>query len=108
MRATPWFSRFASTMTRPASRSVMSDGRRGSAGFGGCASSSAPSAMPTRSAPSSRAFALISAAVSGFLYIAGMSGLLFLFGEGFFFLEGFFDLRALELLHLLGHHPFVT
>src|SRR5688500_13859390 len=49
MRATPSLSRFASTMTRPASSSVMCE-----------ASIVAPSAMPTRSAPSSRALALIS------------------------------------------------
>src|SRR5262245_40510380 len=45
----------------------MSEGRRGSCGSGGFASSAAPSAMPTRSAPSAFAFALISAAVSGCL-----------------------------------------
>src|SRR5258706_8731090 len=57
MLATPSFSRLASTMTRPASSSVM------------CAASIAlPSAMPTRSAPSSSAFALISAAVRTFLW----------------------------------------
>src|SRR5437899_4032038 len=54
MRATPSFRRLASTIARPASSCVM------------CAASTrAPSAMPTRSAPSSRALALISAAVSG-------------------------------------------
>src|SRR5579862_1673893 len=54
-------------MTRPPSSAVMSLGRCGRAGSGGCASSAAPSAMPTRSAPSARAFALMSAAVRGFL-----------------------------------------
>ena len=41
--------------------SVMSEGRCGSRGSGGWRSSAAPSAMPTRSAPSARAFALMSA-----------------------------------------------
>src|SRR5262247_2413387 len=45
----------------------MSEGRRGSLGSGGFASSAAPSAIPTRSAPSAFALALISAAVSGCL-----------------------------------------
>src|SRR5712691_6663087 len=52
----------------------MSDGRRGSFGSGGFASSAAPSAMPTRSAPSSRALVLMSAAVSGCLKIETMLG----------------------------------
>src|SRR5438093_7040802 len=80
MRATPSFRRLASTMARPASSLVM------------CAvSSRAPSAMPTRSAPSSRALALISAAVSGFRNIS--TQLL---------------LALLELLQLLGHHALVA
>src|SRR2546423_11300097 len=80
MRATPSFSRLASTIARPASSCVM------------CAvSSRAPSAMPTRSAPSSRALALISAAVSGFRYISTQLPLVFL-----------------ELLQLLRHHALVA
>src|SRR2546421_2193292 len=80
MRATPSFRRLARTMARPASSCVM------------CAvSSRAPSAMPTRSAPSSRALALISAAVSGLRYISTL-----------------FLLLALELLQLLRHHPLVA
>src|SRR4051812_32265519 len=91
-------------MTRPESRSVMSEGRRGSAGLGGCASSSAPSAMPTRSAPSSRALVLISAAVSGFLNIAGISDLFLGCGLGC----GPLFLLFLELLHLARHDPLVA
>src|SRR5438046_6675787 len=80
MRATPSFRRLASTMARPASSCVM------------CAASSrAPSAMPTRSAPSSRALALISAAVSGFRNISTQLLLV-----------------LLELLQLLGHHALVA
>src|ERR1041385_7350985 len=80
MRATPSFRRFARTMARPPSSTVMCE-----------VSTRAPSAMPTRSAPSSRAFPLISAAVSGFRNIS----MLFL-------------LAPLELLQLLRHHSFVT
>src|SRR5215470_5433176 len=54
----------------------MSEGRRGSFGSGGFASSAAPSAMPTRSAPSAFAFALISAAVSSCLNAPTTSRLL--------------------------------
>src|SRR5438067_489632 len=80
MRATPSFRRLARTMARPPSSSVM------------CAvSTRAPSAMPTRSAPSSRAFALISAAVSGLRNIS-MPLLL----------------APLELLQLLRDHPLVA
>src|SRR5438128_4310294 len=80
MRATPSFRRLASTIARPASSCVM------------CAvSSRAPSAMPTRSAPSSRALALISAAVSGFRYISTQLLLV-----------------LLELLQLLRDHPLVA
>src|SRR5438552_14774040 len=80
MRATPSFRRFARTIARPPSSWVM------------CAVfSRAPSAMPTRSAPSSRALALISAAVSGFRYISTQ-----------------FLLLAFELLELLRHHPLVA
>src|SRR5437867_8617649 len=80
MRATPSFRRFASTMARPPSSCVI------------CAvSSRAPSAMPTRSAPSSRAFALISAAVSGLRYISTQ-----------------FLLAFLEFLQLLRDHPLVA
>src|SRR6267142_4162143 len=80
MRATPSFRRLASTIARPASSCVI------------CAvSRRAPSAMPTRSAPSSRALALISAAVSGFRNISTQLFLL-----------------ALELLQLLRHHPLVA
>src|SRR5438045_407955 len=80
MRATPSFMRFARTIARPPSSCVM------------CAvSSRAPSAMPTRSAPSSRALALISAAVSGLRNISTQ-----------------FLLLVLELLQLLRHHPFVA
>src|SRR5438477_6262740 len=80
MRATPSFSRLASTIARPASSCVM------------CAvSRRAPSAMPTRSAPSSRALALISAAVSGFRNISTL-----------------FLLLALELLELAGNHALVA
>src|SRR3954466_9757008 len=59
MRATPSFKCFASTMTRPPSSSLMCE-----------VSSFAPSAMPTRSAPNSRALALIAVAVSGLRYIS--------------------------------------
>src|SRR6266850_1296310 len=80
MRATPSFRRLASTIARPASSCVM------------CAASSrAPSAMPTRSAPSSRALALISAAVSGFRNISTQ-----------------FLLAFLELLQLLRDHALVA
>src|SRR5687767_6837556 len=58
MREVPACSRSASTMTRAPSCSVIA-----------CVFSFAPSAMPTRSAPSSRAFCLTSLAVSGFLKI---------------------------------------
>src|SRR5690349_7784482 len=59
MRATPSLRCLARTMTRPPSSSVM------------CAvSSRVPSAIPTRSAPSSRALAIISVAVSGFRNIS--------------------------------------
>src|SRR5438045_7523904 len=80
MRATPSFRRFARTIARPPSSWVMG------AGF-----SRAPSAMPTRSAPSSQALALISAAVSGFRYISTQ-----------------FLLLSFELLQLLRHHPLVA
>src|SRR5204862_5919722 len=80
MRATPSFRRFARTIARPPSSCVI------------CAVfSRAPSAMPTRSAPSSRALALISAAVSGFRYISTQLLLV-----------------LLELLQLLGHHPLIA
>src|SRR5581483_3798100 len=65
MRATPSLRCLASTMTRPPSSCVMCE-----------VSSRAPSAMPTRSAPSSRAFALIAAAVSGFRNISTLFFLL--------------------------------
>src|ERR1041384_1785745 len=80
MRATPSFRRRASTITRPPSSAVMRE-----------VSMRAPSAMPTRSAPSSRALVLICAAVSGRLNIS--TQLL---------------LPALEFLHLLGDHPLVA
>src|SRR4051812_43886740 len=80
MRATPSFRRLPSTMTRSPSSFVMCE-----------VSMRAPSAMPTRSAPSSRALAFISLAVSGFLKISTQLFLL-----------------ALELLHLLRHHPLVA
>src|SRR3954469_14274344 len=80
MRATPSFRRFARTIARPPSSCVI------------CAVfSRAPSAIPTRSAPSSRALALISAAVSGFRYISTQ-----------------FLLFTFELLQLLRHHPLVA
>src|SRR5438093_10480879 len=80
MRATPSFSRLASTIARPPSSCVM------------CAvASRAPSAMPARSAPSSRALALISAAVSGLRNIS--TQLL---------------LALLEFLQLLRDHPLVA
>src|SRR5262245_40176086 len=59
-------------MTRPPSRSVISDGLRGCRGSGGYCSQRAPSAIPTRSAPSARALPLTSAAVSLLLKIATM------------------------------------
>src|SRR3954465_7367176 len=80
MRATPSFRRLASTIAREPSSCVMCE-----------VSMRAPSAMPTRSAPSSRALALISAAVSG---LRNISTQLFLL--------------ALELLHLPGHHALVA
>src|SRR5258706_10177579 len=67
MRATPSFRRLASTMTRPASRSVMCE-----------ASTALPSAMPTRSAPSSRALSFISFAERFFLRISMLPLLEFL------------------------------
>src|SRR5436190_4678306 len=80
MRATPSFSRFASTIARAPSSSVM------------CfVSSRAPSAMPTRSAPSSRALSFISTAVSSLLNISTELFLPFL-----------------EILQLLRHHALVT
>src|SRR4051812_38706715 len=80
MRATPSFRRLPSTMTRSPSSCVMCE-----------VSMRAPSAMPTRSAPSSRALAFISPTVSGFRNISTQLFLL-----------------ALELLHLLGHHALVA
>src|SRR3954452_25068610 len=80
MRATPSLRCFASTMMRPPSSWVMCE-----------VSSRAPSAMPTRSAPSSRALALIWLAVSGFLKISTKLPLL-----------------AFELLELARHHPLVA
>src|SRR5437667_6353950 len=56
MRATPSLRRLASTMTRPASRSVMCE-----------TSTLLPSAMPTRSAPSSRALVFTCCEVRGVL-----------------------------------------
>src|SRR6185436_6713178 len=80
MRATPSLSRRASTITRPPSSLVM------------CAvSTRAPSAMPTRSAPSSRALAFICASGSGFRKIS--THLL---------------LPLLELLHLLRDHALLA
>src|SRR5258707_522093 len=80
MRATPSLRRLASTMTRPPSSCVI------------CAvSRRLPSAMPTRSAPSSRALPLISAAVSG---LRNISKLLLLL--------------ALEFLELTGNHALVA
>src|SRR5258706_2487676 len=78
MRATPSFSRLASTITRPPSSAVMCE-----------VSSAAPSAMPTRSAPSSFARVLMSCELSGFL-------LMFNF------------LLLLEFLELLRHHALVA
>src|SRR6185295_9065374 len=80
MRATPSFSRLASTMTRAPSSSVMCD-----------VSMRDPSAMPTRSAPSSRALSFICVAVSGLLNISTQLFLL-----------------PLELLHLLRDHALVA
>src|SRR3954465_4570508 len=80
MRATPSLRCFASTMMRPPSSWVMCE-----------VSSRVPSAMPTRSAPSSRALALIWLAVSGFLKISTKLPLL-----------------AFELLELARHHPLVA
>src|SRR5688572_25020494 len=77
MRATPSFKRLASTTTRPASRSVMCE-----------ASMFFPSAMPTRSAPSSRALSLMSCAEMVFLLI--------------------FILALLEFLQLLRDHALVA
>src|SRR3979409_113040 len=80
MRAPPAFRRLASTIARPASSCVM------------CAvSSRAPSAMPTRSAPSPRALAFIASAVSGFRNISTQ-----------------FLLALLELLQLLRDHALVA
>src|SRR5258708_5119976 len=80
MRAPPSFRRFAGTMTRPPSGLVV------------CAvSRRLPSAMPTRSAPSSRALPLISAAVSG---LRNISKLLLLL--------------ALEFLELTGNHALIA
>src|SRR6185436_2029902 len=67
MRATPSFRRLARTMTRPASSSVMCE-----------ASTAFPSAMPTRSAPSSSALRLTSSAVIFFLLISILALLEFL------------------------------
>src|SRR5262245_8400537 len=77
MRATPSFRRLARTMTLPASRSVMCE-----------ASTFFPSAMPTRSAPSSSAFRFTSWALIFFLLI--------------------FILAFLELLQLLRDHALVA
>src|SRR5919199_118549 len=80
MRATPSLRCLASTMTRPASSWVICE-----------VSSRAPSAMPTRSAPSSRALALIACAVSGFRNISMQ-----------------LTLAAFELLQLLRHDALVS
>src|SRR5512138_2077499 len=80
MRATPSFRRLASTMTRPPSSAVMCE-----------VSMRAPSAMPARSAPSSRALSLICAAVSGCLKISTA-----------------FLLTLPELLQLPGDHALVA
>src|SRR5262245_27729737 len=77
MRATPSFRRLARTMTLPASRSVMCE-----------ASTFFPSAMPTRSAPSSSAFRFTSWALIFFLLI--------------------FILAFLEFLQLLRDHALVA
>src|SRR5687767_8941279 len=77
MRELPACTRTASTITRPPSCSVM-----------WLVSTFAPSAMPTRSAPSSRALVLICAAVSGRLKM--------------------FTLFPLEFLQLAGNDPLVT
>src|SRR5258705_9525489 len=78
MRATPSLSRLASTITRPPSSAVICE-----------VSSAAPSAMPTRSAPSSFARVLMSCELSGFL-------LMFNF------------LLLLEFLELFRHHALVA
>src|SRR5258706_11371721 len=67
MRATPSFRRFASTITRPASSSVICE-----------ASTAFPSAIPTRSAPSSSALRLTSSAEIFFLFISMLALLEFL------------------------------
>src|SRR5882724_193395 len=104
MRATPRERRLANTMTRWPSCSVMSEGRCGFAGSGGCASSAAPSAMPTRSAPSARAFALMASAVKVARKIDTMSGLVeHRLGRAFAC-----GLRLLEVLQLARHHPLVA
>src|SRR5436190_23524048 len=86
MRATPSLRCLASTMMRPPSSWVMCE-----------VSSRVPSAMPTRSAPSSRALALIWLAVSGFLKIStGFLPLLIRY------------LLSFELLELARHHALVA
>src|SRR5215475_1187684 len=79
----------------------MSEGRRGSLGSGGFASSAAPSAMPTRSAPSAFAFALTSAAVSGCLNTPTTSLFLGRFGRPLL-------LELLERLQLLRDDALVA
>src|SRR5688572_24522750 len=78
MRATPSFRRLPSTITRPPSRAVMCE-----------VSIAAPSAMPTRSAPSSRALSFISFELR-------------------FFLLMFNFLLLPEFLELFRHHSLVT
>src|SRR5260221_13274099 len=67
MRATPSFRRFAIPITRPASSSVICE-----------ASTAFPSAIPTRSAPSSSALRLTSSAEIFFLFISMLALLEFL------------------------------
>src|SRR4029077_2280140 len=83
----------------------MSIGRRGSDRSGGLAFITSPSAMPTRSAPSSRPLAFTSAAEIFWRKISTIS--IFL-QRGLFRRRGARLLACFELLHLPRHDPLVA
>src|ERR1700722_18399592 len=83
----------------------MSIGRRGSAGSGGLSFMTSPSAMPTRSAPSSLAFALTSADVTLRRKISTISRLRLVALPGS---RRALRLALFEILHLARHDAFVT
>src|SRR5262249_46817826 len=83
----------------------MSIGRRGSEGSGGLAFITSPSAMPTRSAPSSRALAFTSAAD---ILCRKISSILAFLQPALLRRCGACFLPLFELLHLPRHDPPVT